>query len=152
MLLFICLQVVPPSHQELGYTALLEIASEMRAAGWVLRVPRMQGGDRVVAGDTGTPSEHGTFHNGTCTLYDKFAMINYLSHTRTMEAVPCTSSFYHPLVRLHCRHTPIVVLSDELVRAPEAVLRALCLALNLPFDPAMMSWPAGEAQHCIYAT
>lgn len=37
----------------------------------------------------------------------------------------------------------IVVLSDELVRQPEAMLRALCGALQVPWNPAMLSWPAG---------
>lgn len=36
-----------------------------------------------------------------------------------------------------------MVLSDDLVREPEGTLRALCAVLNLPFDPAMLAWPAG---------
>lgn len=36
-----------------------------------------------------------------------------------------------------------MVLSDDLVREPEGMLRALCAALELPFDPAMLTWPAG---------
>jgi hypothetical protein len=38
-----------------------------------------------------------------------------------------------------------VVDSADLLAAPEAVLRALCGALGLPFTPAMLSWPAGPA-------
>ncbi|KAK9809273.1 hypothetical protein WJX72_012545 [[Myrmecia] bisecta] len=38
---------------------------------------------------------------------------------------------------------PPVVMSDDLVKNPEGVLRALCLALHLDFDPAMLEWPAG---------
>ncbi|KAF8057631.1 branched-chain-amino-acid aminotransferase-like protein 1 [Scenedesmus sp. PABB004] len=38
---------------------------------------------------------------------------------------------------------PIVVLSDELVRHPEAMLRALCAALELPWQPSMLHWPSG---------
>eukprot|EP00887_Chlorella_sp_A99_P000443 scaffold17.g443.t1 len=38
---------------------------------------------------------------------------------------------------------PPVVLSDDLVREPEGTLRALCAALRLPYDPAMLAWPAG---------
>lgn len=38
---------------------------------------------------------------------------------------------------------PVVILSGDLQRAPEATLRALTGALGLPFDPAMLSWPAG---------
>jgi len=36
-----------------------------------------------------------------------------------------------------------VVDSGDLLRDPDAVLRALCAALDVPFDPAMLSWPAG---------
>ena len=36
-----------------------------------------------------------------------------------------------------------VVDSADLLRDPEGVLRELCAALEVPFDPAMLSWPAG---------
>jgi hypothetical protein len=36
-----------------------------------------------------------------------------------------------------------VVDSGDLLRDPAGVLRALCAALEVPFDPAMLSWPAG---------
>jgi hypothetical protein len=36
-----------------------------------------------------------------------------------------------------------VVDSDDLLRDPEGRLRALCAALDVPFDPVMLSWPAG---------
>jgi Sulfotransferase domain len=39
---------------------------------------------------------------------------------------------------------PPVVDSDELLRDPEAVLRKLCAALTMPFDPAMLGWPRGR--------
>ncbi|GLI67547.1 hypothetical protein VaNZ11_011772 [Volvox africanus] len=65
--------VLEPTQQELGYTALLEIMSELRVLG----------------------------------------------------------------------RRPIVVNSDELVREPAGVLRALCAALGLPWEPTMLSWPAG---------
>ena len=42
-----------------------------------------------------------------------------------------------------CSKPPPVVLSEDLVRDPEGTLHALCSALDLPFDPAMLSWPAG---------
>jgi len=67
-------RVLPPTLAELGYPALLEVASELRAAG---------------------------------------------------------------------RPPPVVVLSDDLARRPEATLRALCRELGLPFERAMLSWPAG---------
>ncbi len=38
---------------------------------------------------------------------------------------------------------PPVVDSDTVLAAPERTLRALCDALGIAFDPAMLSWPAG---------
>lgn len=38
---------------------------------------------------------------------------------------------------------PAVVDSRLLQNQPEAVLRLLCRHLGIPFDPAMLSWPAG---------
>ncbi|MEW5319325.1 MAG: hypothetical protein WDW38_010484 [Sanguina aurantia] len=66
-------KTLTPTHQELGYTALLEIQSELRAAG----------------------------------------------------------------------RPPIVLLSDDLIKDPEGMLRALCQALSIPFQSAMLRWPAG---------
>jgi hypothetical protein len=37
---------------------------------------------------------------------------------------------------------PVIDAADVLA-APEPMLRALCVALDLPFDPAMLSWPPG---------
>jgi hypothetical protein len=39
---------------------------------------------------------------------------------------------------------PPVVDSDELLRDPEGVLRGLCMALAIPFDPAILHWPKGR--------
>lgn len=39
--------------------------------------------------------------------------------------------------------TPAVIDADQLRRAPEPTLRALCAALGLAWDPAMLGWPAG---------
>jgi hypothetical protein len=36
-----------------------------------------------------------------------------------------------------------VLDSRDLLTAPSPMLRALCAALRVPFDPAMLSWPAG---------
>jgi Sulfotransferase domain len=36
-----------------------------------------------------------------------------------------------------------VVDSRDLLTDPEGILRALCLALDVPFDAGMLSWPAG---------
>jgi hypothetical protein len=40
-------------------------------------------------------------------------------------------------------HAPIVIDSADIRANPEAMLRALCQAINLPFDHAMLSWPKG---------
>ena len=37
----------------------------------------------------------------------------------------------------------VVVDSADIRRDPEGTLRRLCSAIDLPFDPAMLSWPAG---------
>lgn len=38
---------------------------------------------------------------------------------------------------------PVVIDSADIRLAPERTLRALCEALNLPFDAAMLHWPKG---------
>ena len=47
------------------------------------------------------------------------------------------------LQRCCCRQPPPVVLSEDLVHQPEGTLRALCATLDIPWDPAMLSWPTG---------
>ena len=49
-------------------------------------------------------------------------------------------------VELHRRFGGPVVDADDLLRDPEGVLRALCAALDVPFDPAMLSWPPGRRE------
>lgn len=39
---------------------------------------------------------------------------------------------------------PLVVDSDDILRDPESVLRALCRALDLDWAPQMLAWPAGR--------
>ena len=38
---------------------------------------------------------------------------------------------------------PLVIDSDDIRADPRGMLTVLCDALGLPFDPAMLSWPAG---------
>ena len=38
---------------------------------------------------------------------------------------------------------PVVIDSADIRADPEGMLRRLCEAIGLPFDPAMLSWPAG---------
>ena len=40
-------------------------------------------------------------------------------------------------------HTPLVIDSADIREAPEPMLSKLCAALDLSFDPAMLSWPKG---------
>jgi len=47
------------------------------------------------------------------------------------------------LVRERMDAVPPVVDSRDLQNQPEKVLPSLCEALNVPFDPAMLSWPTG---------
>ena len=41
---------------------------------------------------------------------------------------------------------PPVIDAADIRRAPEAALRALCAALRIGFDPAMLSWAAGRRE------
>lgn len=38
---------------------------------------------------------------------------------------------------------PVVIDSADIRKNPETMLRALCQAIDLPYDPAMLSWPKG---------
>ncbi|MDX1782200.1 MAG: HAD family hydrolase [Thalassovita sp.] len=40
-------------------------------------------------------------------------------------------------------HHPVVIDSADIRRDPEGMLRRLCAAIGLDFDPAMLSWPKG---------
>ena len=46
----------------------------------------------------------------------------------------------------------VVIDSTDIRANPEGMLRALCAAIDLPFDPAMLKWPSGpRAQDGIWA-
>ena len=38
---------------------------------------------------------------------------------------------------------PVVIDSADIRRDPETMLKRLCAAIDLPWDPAMLSWPSG---------
>ena len=38
----------------------------------------------------------------------------------------------------------LIIDSSDIRQAPEAMLKKLCVAIDLPFDPAMLSWSAGQ--------
>jgi hypothetical protein len=50
----------------------------------------------------------------------------------------------------HVRHAtgrvPPVLDSTDVLADPESALRALCAAVGIPFDAAMLSWPAGRRE------
>lgn len=39
---------------------------------------------------------------------------------------------------------PPIISSEDILKNPEAMLRKLCVALDIQFDPAMLSWPKGR--------
>lgn len=47
------------------------------------------------------------------------------------------------LVAQNLGKAPVVIDSADIRANPEAMLRALCVAIDLPFDPTMLNWPAG---------
>jgi hypothetical protein len=45
--------------------------------------------------------------------------------------------------RIHAALPGPIIDSADIRADPEAMLRALCAAIDLPFDPAMLAWPEG---------
>lgn len=72
-------------------------------------------------------------------LVRSFARV--LEPTLEETGLPALVSLYSVL-RAGGREPP-VVRSETLLADPEGTLRALCSALGLPWEPAMLSWPAG---------
>lgn len=64
-----------------------------------------------------------------------------LEPTLTETCYPALLELYSELRSMG--RPPPVVLSDDLVRDPEGMLRALCAELDLPFEEKMLSWQAG---------
>jgi hypothetical protein len=56
--------------------------------------------------------------------------------------LPQQVEIFDDVIRRTGRVPPVVDAAD-LLAAPEAMLRALCAALDVPFSPRMLSWPAG---------
>ena len=71
------------------------------------------------------------------------------SYVRSREAVALDDLGYAVQAELfdrECRrtgHIPAVIDASDLLADPAGVLGALCRALEVPWDPAMLSWPAG---------
>lgn len=72
-----------------------------------------------------------------------------LSMSKVMETVTLQDTGFPDQYRLFERvreltgETPPVVDARDIGTDAEAALRALCAALKVPFDPAMLSWPPG---------
>lgn len=81
-------------------------------------------------------------------LRDPRAMI--ASYIKTRSTVTLDDLGLPQLMDLHLRITemqgspPLVIDSDDILSAPEAMLRALCERLGIGFDTRMLSWPAGK--------
>src|SRR3712207_3184809 len=69
-----------------------------------------------------------------------------VSYAKVREAPTLDDLGLRQQVALYRRFGGPVVDSDDLLRDPERTLRALCSALDVPFDPAMLSWPAGPRE------
>ena len=50
---------------------------------------------------------------------------------------------YPQQAELFTRFPGPIIDSDDIRRDPEGMLRRLCAGIGLPFDPAMLRWPAG---------
>ena len=65
------------------------------------------------------------------------------SYARVRESPTLADLGLERQVALYRRFGGPVVDAADLLRDPETALRGLCGALDVPFDPAMLSWPAG---------
>jgi hypothetical protein len=65
------------------------------------------------------------------------------SYAAKREAVTLDQIGYVQQTALYKRFGGIVIDSFDIRENPEKALIRLCSAIDLPFDPAMLSWPAG---------
>jgi hypothetical protein len=71
------------------------------------------------------------------------------SYTKSREQVEAKDLGLHRQVEIRdfvaerTGEAPLVVDGNDVLKDPEGMLRALCDRLGLPFDEAMLSWPAG---------
>jgi hypothetical protein len=65
------------------------------------------------------------------------------SYAAKREAPTLDDIGYVQQTQLFDRIGGLVIDSTDIRANPEGVLRALCAAIDLPFDPAMLHWPAG---------
>lgn len=72
---------------------------------------------------------------------------SFAATTGTATAEDLGSAIQHDLYNLTCRISGYnwpVVEGIDVLRDPEGMLRKLCTAIDVPFDEAMLSWPAGK--------
>ncbi len=74
-------------------------------------------------------------------IRDPSALISSYARVRDRPTLPDLGLAQQ--VDIHRRFGGPVVDADDILRAPAAVLAALCAALDVAWDPAMLSWPAG---------
>lgn len=65
------------------------------------------------------------------------------SYANKRETITLDDIGFPQAARLHAALPGPVIDSADIRADPEVALRALCTAIDLPFDPAMLSWPAG---------
>jgi hypothetical protein len=65
------------------------------------------------------------------------------SYAKVREAPTLEDLGLPQQVELYRRFGGPIVDAADLAREPESQLRRLCAALDIEFDPAMLSWPAG---------
>jgi hypothetical protein len=65
------------------------------------------------------------------------------SYAKVREAPTLEDLGLPQQVELYRRFGGPIVDAADLAREPEPQLRRLCAALDIDFDPAMLSWPAG---------
>ena len=71
------------------------------------------------------------------------------SYARKMEKISLEAIGFPQQLSLFERaaelegQTPLVIDSTDILRAPETKLRTLCAALNIEWQPAMLTWSAG---------
>ena len=80
-------------------------------------------------------------------IRDPAAVINsYLAKRDTVTpddiGIPQQARLFDTIAELSGQPPPVID-SGEFLSDPTAHLRALCRLLSIPFDPAMVSWPAG---------
>ena len=85
-------------------------------------------------------------HRNFLLIRDPRAMVASFAN-KFEDAAPIVRSFdmeirIHDFLTSRGALCPIIDAADVL-RAPEPLLRSLCAALGIAFDPAMLEWPAG---------